>query len=219
MLDLQLAHARARDAVHQSLDLASLVEALKQTESIRERELLLLLLESAANDRATYLRRPDLGRRLCEESEGKLIASNCDVAFVLTDGLSARAVQDNAPEVLDKTLSHLDPTQWKIGPICIVKEGRVAIGDVIGEALGAKFAVVLIGERPGLSSPNSMGIYITWNPMTERNDAERNCISNIHADGLTPEEAAQRISFYLQEGRSRQLTGVDLKYSSAFLDR
>ncbi len=219
MLDLQLAHARARDAVHQSLDLALLLNTLMEFEPVRQRRLSPLLLESTARDRATYLRRPDLGRKLSQESEEKLHSSDCDVVFVLTDGLSARAVQDNGPKVLQETLVHLDPIQWNIAPICIVKEGRVAIGDVIGAALGAKLAVVLIGERPGLTSPHSMGVYITWRPFPGRNDAERNCISNIHADGLTAEQAAHRIGFYLHEGRSRQLTGVDLKYSSALFDK
>jgi ethanolamine ammonia-lyase small subunit len=214
MLDLQLAHARARDAVHLALDFRSLVHSLSESNLIQERKLPFLFLESTAKDRATYLRRPDLGRELSQESERKLTKSNCDVIFILADGLSARAVLENAPGVLDATLKYLDAEQWKVGPICFVKEGRVAIGDTIGAALQAKFAVVLIGERPGLTSPNSMGVYITWKPQPERNDAERNCISNIHADGLSSEAVAQRISFYLHEGRTRQLTGVELKYSS-----
>lgn len=215
MLELQLAHARARDAVHQPLDSLALPNALRASELIAKRGLPILFLESAAGNRATYLRRPDLGRKLSSESQAKLAKADCDVVFVIADGLSAPAVLDNAPKVLDATLPSLDSATWKIGPICIVKEGRVAIGDAIGEALQAKFAVVLIGERPGLTTPNSMGIYITWNPMPGRSDAERNCISNIHSNGLTAQEAAQRINFYLQNGRSRQLTGVDLKYSAA----
>lgn len=219
LLDFQLAHARARDAVHESLDLVLLPRLIGELKTVQARRLSTLVLESAAPDRATYLRRPDLGRRLSDDSEARLPAIEADIVFVLADGLSARAVLDNAPQVLEATLDLLDTEQWKIAPICIVKEGRVAVGDSVGARLKAKLAVVMIGERPGLTTPTSMGLYVTWDPAPGRNDAERNCISNIHAQGLSPQEAARRMAFYLQEGRRRQLTGVDLKYSHSLPDR
>lgn len=213
MLDLQLAHARARDAVHAPLDAFLLRRELESSHCVQDWQLEVQLLKSKASDRMTYLRRPDLGRALNSDSEAKLKAVHSDLVLVLADGLSSRAVLDFGPKVIDAILDRLERLQWAVGPLCIVEQGRVAVGDAIGAELKAKFAVVLIGERPGLSSPNSLGAYITWNPKSGRTDAERNCVSNIHSEGLTADEAARRICFYLSEGRTRQLTGVDLKYA------
>lgn len=212
MLDLQLAHAKARDAVHQTLDTLALEKELASCFALP-----ILKLQSGAKDRSLYLRRPDLGRSLNPESRKGLSPGPYDLALVLTDGLSAKAVRENAPPVLHYLLEHLDAEKWKLAPLCLVEQGRVAVGDEIGEALEAQTVVVLLGERPGLSSPESLGIYVTWNPRRGRNDAERNCISNIHSNGLTAQEGAQRLLFYLEESRRLQLTGVDLKYRNRLL--
>jgi len=205
ILDFQLAHAQARDAVNAALDVSSLLNGLRQ------RRLPCCALKSAAPDRATYLRRPELGRTLSAESTAELTAASCDLVFVIADGLSALAVSRHALALLDRLLPMLNGEAWSIGPVCVVEQGRVAIGDAIGVALEAKISVVLIGERPGLSSPDSLGAYITWAPRPGRNDAERNCISNIRPEGLDYAAAANALAFYLRESRLRNLTGVALK--------
>jgi len=210
VLDFQLAHARAQDAVHLPLDAASLLFELEQ----KGRNA--MLLESAAADRATYLRRPDLGRRLSDSSRDRLSASRgqYEAAFVIVDGLSALAAHRHAVPLLDIALPQLD---WRIAPIAVVKQGRVAIGDEIGQLLGAALAVVLIGERPGLSSPDSLGVYLTWDPKPGRADAERNCISNIRPEGLSYELAAHKLLFLMHESRRRKLSGIPLKDSAGEL--
>lgn len=206
-LRFQLAHARARDAVHDRLDAAPLLDALR-LRGIDARH-----LASAAGDRETYLLRPDLGRRLDDRSCAALagIDAGCDVGLVLADGLSARAVARHALPLVDRVLPEFARRGWRLGPIALVEQGRVAIGDDIGHRLGAALAIVLIGERPGLSAPDSLGAYITWAPAPGRSDAERNCISNIHAGGLSYDEAASRLLFIAMEARRRRLTGVALK--------
>jgi ethanolamine ammonia-lyase small subunit len=208
VLDFQLAHAQARDAVHAVLDIASLLQGL------RERGLQSLALQSAARDRPTYLRHPELGRSLTSESSAKLEPAPCDVVFAIADGLSALAVARHALPLLDQTLLLLQ-NGGSVGPICVVEQGRVAIGDAIGAALYAKISVVLIGERPGLSSPDSLGAYITWSPRPGRKDAERNCISNIRPGGLCYAAAARMLNFYLRESLRQKLTGISLKLTSA----
>jgi ethanolamine ammonia-lyase small subunit len=203
LLAFQLAHAKARDAVHRRLDVACLAPLQP------------LLLKSMASDRNTYLRRPDLGRRLSPESAALLDQQDrgqWDIALVIADGLSAAAVERHALPVLNHLLPHL--AGWRIGRFCVVEQGRVAIGDEIGERAGAALVAVLIGERPGLSAPDSMGVYLTWNPRIGRTDAERNCLSNIRQEGLRPELAARRIAWLLRVARERQITGVGL---SSFL--
>ncbi|MBS1852747.1 MAG: ethanolamine ammonia-lyase subunit EutC [Acidobacteria bacterium] len=207
VLDFQLAHAQARDAVHAALDGSSLREGL------RARHLPALFLHSAASDRSTYLRHPNLGRSLSPESIGRLKPQPCDVVVVIADGLSAVAVDRHALPLLDTVLPLL-PRDWTLGPVCVVEQGRVAVGDVVGAALPAEISVVLIGERPGLSSPDSLGAYITWQPRPGRSDAERNCISNIRLEGLHYEAAARKLAFYLTAARAQKLTGVALKESS-----
>jgi ethanolamine ammonia-lyase small subunit len=205
VLDFQLAHAQARDAVHATLDIDALLDGLRQ------RGLACRALKSAAPARAAYLRHPDLGRRLSLESAAELVPAACDVVFVIADGLSATAVNRHALALLDQLLPGLEEGGWSIAPVCVVEQGRVAVGDAIGSALGAMISVVLIGERPGLSSPDSLGVYITWSPVPGRNDAERNCISNIRPEGLGYHDAAGALAFYLREARRRRLTGVALK--------
>jgi ethanolamine ammonia-lyase small subunit len=200
LLAFQLAHARARDAVHHRLDVSSL--ALHPV----------LVLKSAAPDRATYLRRPDLGRLLAQESVQRLTAGDWDAALVVADGLSATAVHRHAAALIDALMPRLEG--WRIAPICIVEQGRVAIGDDIGERMGARLAVVLIGERPGLSSPDGLGAYLSWAPRIGRTDAERNCVSNIRNGGLEPIQAAKQIARLMRAARDQQLTGVKLKIST-----
>lgn len=212
-LEFQLAHAEARDAVDERLDAASLVDNLQSrgVEAIR--------LSSAARDRRTYLLRPDLGRRLDESSRVRLAGSagDYDIVFVIADGLSARAITSHAIALLDEALPKFRPDLWKLAPIIVVEQGRVAIGDEIGQALGTKLVAVLIGERPGLTSPDSLGVYLTFAPYVGRMDAERNCLSNIRSQGMSYLEAAQRLAYLCSEARRRKLTGVGLKDESSYV--
>lgn len=201
LLELQLAHARARDAVHARLDAAMLARELGRDCAI---------VHSAARDRHEYLRRPDLGRRLSADSR-TLLTGKTEIAFVIVDGLSALAVQRHAVPLLDAI-------QLTDERIVIAEQGRVAIGDEIAQMLGATMAVVLIGERPGLSSPNSLGVYLTWQPRSSTTDAERNCISNIRSAGLSYAAAAHKLRFLMTEARQRKLSGVRLKESAAALE-
>jgi len=200
LLRFQLAHAQARDAVHHPLDVSSL--GLGGA----------LVLSSAARDRTTYLRRPDLGRNLDPASAGLLQKGDWDAVVVVADGLSATAVHRHAGPVMDALMGQLEG--WRIAPVCVVLQGRVAIGDEIGERLGARQALVLVGERPGLSSPDSLGAYLTWDPKVGRTDAERNCVSNIRYEGLDPVLAARRIAELMHAARGKQLSGVNLKASN-----
>lgn len=212
LLAFRLAHARARDAVHTALD----VDALRG--AIRALDLDTLDVKSAAPDRGTYLRRPDLGRQLDEHSRAELeshpVDARTDLVFVVADGLSARAVQSHAAPFLESVLPLLEADGWAVGPVVIASQGRVALGDEIGEALGVRAVVVMIGERPGLSSPDSMGLYLTWTPKRGLTDAARNCISNVRPEGLAPPDAAARLAWLLREARARNLSGVALKDES-----
>ena len=212
-LDLRLAHARARDAVHASLDAARLVAELAPL------GLPVLTVASAAADRQHYLMRPDLGRRLAGDAEVRLAAyavSGHDVVVVIADGLSARAVEMHARPLLEAALPRL--AGWRIAPLVVVRQGRVAIGDEIANALRADIAVVLIGERPGLSAPDSMGAYLTFKPTPQTTDAERNCISNIRPEGLAYADAAITLVHLLRAMRARQISGVRLKDDRLLLD-
>ena len=200
VLSFQLAHARARDAVHLPLDCTALAEAIAPAHSVAVR--------SQAPDRATYLRRPDLGRRL-DPSCADALRGPCDVVFVLADGLSAIAVQRHAPHLLRACLDRL--AGWSVGPVVIATQARVAIGDEIGACFGASLCAVLIGERPGLSAADSLGAYLTYAPKPGRRDSERNCISNIHGVGLSYAAAADMLVWLMTEAVHRKLTGVALK--------
>ncbi len=220
-LAFQLAHAQARDAVYHPLDVDTCKASLKEELGLPENQC--LVLHSAAVDRDMYLKRPDLGRRLDRASQETLIrfaqtedklqehARRYDVAFVLVDGLSALAIEMNAVPFLRLASKHLGDQGYAIAPFSIVEQGRVAIGDEIGERLGAKLVVVLIGERPGLSSPDSMGLYITWAPKVGLTDESRNCISNVRREGLSFTEAESKLNFLMTEALTRELTGVQLK--------
>ncbi|MEZ5900149.1 MAG: ethanolamine ammonia-lyase subunit EutC [Hyphomicrobiaceae bacterium] len=209
-LDFQLAHARARNAVHHELDFSALQTALSEIGHD------VLQLESAAKGRPDYLQRPDKGRRLNEASQVALAnrarpTDGYDVAFVIGDGLSALAIEENAVAFLKVMLPILNEAGWRVAPLVAVKGARVAVGDEIGEALGAKTVVMLIGERPGLSSPDSMGIYLTYGPRRGLTDESRNCISNIRKDGLRYDGAAHKLLFLMTEARRRGTSGVNLK--------
>jgi len=227
-LEFQRAHALARDAVHARLEAGALAETLRAIsggEVLRLQSMAASGAASGAADRTIYLQRPDLGRRLDEASETILAREMqkepkehglCDLAIVIADGLSALAVERHAAPLLRAVLPKLEG--WKLAPICIVEQGRVAIGDEIGEALQVALSVVLIGERPGLSAPDSLGAYITWAPQVGRTDAERNCISNIRAEGLSYAQAAAQLLFYLTEACRQRLTGVALKNDSRLIE-
>jgi ethanolamine ammonia-lyase small subunit len=209
VLAFGLAHARAQDAVQRPFD-AETLEALLAADGWP-----CVQVASRATSREHYLLRPDLGRRLDEASAARLSAladGACDVVFVAADGLSSLAVERQAPALL-AALRPLLP-DWRIGPIVIARQARVALGDEIGERLGATLVAMLIGERPGLSSPDSLGLYMTHAPHVGRVDAERNCISNVRAEGLAPALAAARLAWLLAEARRRGYSGVRLKEAS-----
>lgn len=204
-LEFQLAHARARTAVHTALDRPALAGRLGGAFPG------VVMLESRAPDRAAYLQRPDWGRRLAPEAAARLTPGACDLAVVICDGLSALAVAENAGPFLDAFLDRAARESWRLAPLSIVAEGRVAIGDEIGAALGARMVLMLIGERPGLSAADSLGLYLTHDPKPGRNDADRNCISNIRPGGLTYTEAAYRAHYLTAEALRRGISGVALK--------
>ena len=207
MLELRLAHARARDAVQAELDIPRLAAEAAAF------GLPVLRVESAAAAREEFVRRPDRGRVLAPEAAAALAphAGAHDVAFVLADGLSAGAVQRHAVPLLATALPVLRDGGWRIAPLVIVRGGRVAIGDAVAAALGAASVVVLLGERPGLSAPESMGTYVTWSPHARTTDAERNCISNIRAGGLDAAAAAAQVVALLGAMRARGCSGVGLR--------
>ncbi|RYF20330.1 MAG: ethanolamine ammonia-lyase subunit EutC [Comamonadaceae bacterium] len=209
LLAFGTAHAQARDAVHVQLDASALALAL-QAQGCDT-----LQVASAAPDRATYLLRPDLGRRLNAADADHLRARNagadaCDLLLVAADGLSSAAVSHHAAPLV-QVIRAQAPPGWRIGPVVVATQARVALGDEVGALLGARLVAVLIGERPGLSAPDSLGIYLTWHPQVGRHDAQRNCISNVRPQGLPVPAAATRLWWLCQEARRLGLTGVGLK--------
>jgi ethanolamine ammonia-lyase small subunit len=207
LLDFKLAHARARDAVHGPFDDAQLRSDLGAL------GLPILVITSAAENRAQFLLRPDLGRRLAADAMAALTphAGAHDVVLVISDGLSAGAVATHATPLLAQLVPALHAHGWRIAPIIIVRRGRVAVGDAVATALHADIAVVLIGERPGMSAPDSMGAYLTWRPMPQTTDADRNCISNIRPEGIGYADAGFKLEHLLEAIRRRRLSGVQLK--------
>ncbi|GEO98753.1 ethanolamine ammonia-lyase subunit EutC [Methylobacterium haplocladii] len=211
VLGFGLAHARARDAVHTPMD----VEAI--TEAVEALGLFVTAVASRAEDRATYLRRPDYGRRLAPASRDSLVEAageSVDLALVVADGLSARAVHEGAARMLAALQPLADKAGWSLGPVVVASQARVALGDEIGMLLKAKAVAVLIGERPGLSSPDSLGLYLTFEPKPGRSDAERNCISNVRPAGLSHDLAAFKLHWLIAQTFSRGLSGVALKDES-----
>ncbi|MGA0602993.1 ethanolamine ammonia-lyase subunit EutC [Caulobacter sp. KR2-114] len=204
-LAFALAHARARDAVHDALDAEALAEAFAVLGHA------VIQVRSAAPDRRGYLLRPDLGRTLAADAVLDA-AGPFDLAVVAADGLSARAVQAHAAPLLAALAPRLEGLT--LSPVVIAHQARVALGDAIGARLLARAVLVLIGERPGLSSPDSLGAYLTFDPREGRTDAERNCVSNIRPEGLGYEAAAVRLAWLVREALGRRLTGVGLKDES-----
>ena len=210
LLRFALAHAQARDAVHAALDEGRLAADLDPL------NVPLVTIASAATDRQQYLMRPDLGRRLADGAETMLAphVGPYDVAFVIADGLSARAVQAHAAPLLHELMPALRQESLRVAPLVIVRQGRVGVGDIIAARLRADAVAVLIGERPGLSAPDSMGAYLTWRPHAGTTDADRNCISNIRPDGIGPADAAFKILALLRAMRASRLSGVMLNDDS-----
>lgn len=206
-----VAHAQARDAVHQALDTEALAGELQRHGFDS------LVVESAAADRAAFLQRPDLGRCLSGRSRSLLQGLGgepLDVLCVIGDGLSATAAQHHALPLLREWRLLLEQAGLGLGPVVLARQCRVALGDEAGQALRARLVVVLLGERPGLSSPDSLGAYLTFTPRPGRRDAERNCISNIRPDGLVPAEAARKLAWLCLAALQRGTTGIALKDES-----
>ncbi len=214
-LDFQYAHAQARDAVHLAFDHPAL------SAQLAARGRASLLLHSAANDRHSYLQRPDLGRRLDSDSAQLLRnysqanPGGVDLAIVIADGLSALAVHRHSLAFLQHLEEQSAAEGWSLSPVILVEQGRVAVADEIGELLGAQMVLILIGERPGLSSPDSLGLYFTYAPKVGLSDAHRNCISNVRLAGLSYAMAAHRLLYLMREACRRQLSGVNLKDETA----
>ena len=209
-LDFRLAHAHARDAVYSTLDTGPLQAALAALNQP------VLLVHSRAQNRSEYLQRPDLGRQLEEASAARLLAeaADCDLAIVLADGLSATAVNAHAAPLLERLLPALQTAGLCLGPVVLAEQARVALGDEVGHRLRARLVLVLIGERPGLSAPDSLGAYLTFAPRPGLTDEARNCVSNIRPAGLPYPAAADRLAYLLLESLRRQLSGVGLKDES-----
>ncbi|WJV52545.1 ethanolamine ammonia-lyase subunit EutC [Prodigiosinella aquatilis] len=211
LLKFGLAHARARDAVHQPFDSEMLAN------SLHEEGLKTLTVHSAAESREQYLCRPDLGRRLSSDSRELLLAvadQPADLLLVVGDGLSSKAVHRQALPLIQAVLPYVAQLELTLAPIVLAHQARVALGDDIGECLQARMVAILIGERPGLSSPDSLSIYMTWDPNTCRLESERNCISNIRPEGLNYPQAAYKLAWLLEHAFQRRLSGVQLKDES-----
>lgn len=208
ILKFDLDHARARDAVHLPFQPKMLAQELKRL-SIASME-----IESAAADRMTYLQRPDLGRKLSQASRDKLqaeIKGEFDLCIVVGDGLSSKAIQENAVPFLEVFLPECVRRGWRVSPVHFAQQSRVALADEVGELYRAKIVMMMIGERPGLSAANSMGIYMTYNPKVGRTDAERNCISNIRPGGQSYAQASNLLLRLMEGALLKKLSGVELK--------
>jgi ethanolamine ammonia-lyase small subunit len=216
MLQFRLAHAHARDAVYEALDQQTLLQSLQELQQPA------FLLQTQAANRHEYLQYPDKGRRLHEASINQLKEYNSpgyDVCIVIADGLSATAIHRHAIPLLALLLPLFEREKLSIAPICLVQQGRVASGDETGSLLKAKLVIVLIGERPGLSSPDSLGVYLTYQPIAGLTDESRNCISNIRPEGLQYEPAAEKLFFLIKESLRLQLSGVQLKDDGGSVDQ
>lgn len=213
LLSFQLDHARARDAVYSGLDTAQLMAALQPIHpDVR-------LLRSRAMDRRQYLQRPDLGRQLHESSLQLLQKGSApfDLCLVVADGLSATAINRHAVPVITLLVEETRKMGWSLAPVCLVEQGRVAVADEVAHALGAELVLILIGERPGLTSPDSLGAYLTYQPRPGLTDEARNCLSNIRPEGLSYAAAVHKLLYLLTEMKTRRLSGVQLKDESGLL--
>lgn len=210
-LDFQFAHARARDAVHLAFNHQQISKQL-QAHGLES-----LLVHSAADNRDMYLQRPDLGRKLNVASHETLKVYSqqhsqwIDLAVVVADGLSSLAIEHHALAMVLEIQQLCQNSGWTMSPVVLAEQSRVALADEVGGLLNAKMVVILIGERPGLSSPDSLGLYFTWSPKVGLNDAYRNCISNVRLEGLSYQMAAHRLGYLMNEAYKRQLSGVNLK--------
>jgi ethanolamine ammonia-lyase small subunit len=239
LLDFQLAHARARDAVHAPFDVEALAAQIAQL------GISTICVTSAAPDRETFLKRPDLGRRLdmtghealelaaaavgpCDSSPASMTAgqqfaihdtAQADLAIIVSDGLSALAVQRQVVPLLAAWLPLLRAEQRRVAPLVLIERGRVAIQDEVGQLLNARVAVILVGERPGLGSPDSLGAYLVYAPRAGLTDADRNCVSNIRPQGLPPAAAALKLHYLMSEAIARRTSGVALKDESLSVSR
>jgi len=214
-LEFRLAHAYARDAVYGSLELKNLFDGLQSC------KLPILHLQSQCNNRSEYLQRPDWGRKLNDASKGiiqSMSSQTYDVAIVVADGLSAVAINEHLLPFLELLIPLLNKNNYSIAPLSIVQQARVAIADEIGSLLNARLTLILIGERPGLTSPNSMGAYITYNPQIGLTDERRNCISNIRPEGLRYEIAVEKIMYLIKQSINLKLSGVTLKDNTIGID-
>ncbi len=210
ILDFGLAHAMARDAVHLPLDVSALCAEIVAAGFAT------IAVESATNNRQTYLLRPDLGRRLSEASASALSThpqKGFDLVILVGDGLSSMAIKNHALPMLQALLRQI-PSEWKVAPIVVASQARVALSDEVGSLLHAKLVLMLVGERPGLSSPDSLGMYLTYAPKVGRADSERNCISNVRPEGLQYQAAAYKAMWLAREALRTQCTGVGLKDES-----
>ncbi|MGH8589022.1 MAG: ethanolamine ammonia-lyase subunit EutC [Gammaproteobacteria bacterium] len=208
LLEFQLAHAQARDAVHIPWDLGRFAE------EVRGLGVKPVVVESAVTDRGEYLRRPDLGRRLTQRSREQLagLASPMDMVLIVTNGLSSTAVERHGLPLLSAVLMAFGARHLTLGPVVLAPNGRVALSDAVGEVLGARAAVIIVGERPGLSAADSLGIYLTYGPRPGTTDAGRNCISNVRPpEGLGYEAAAAKLGYLTTEALKRRVSGVALK--------
>lgn len=208
LLKFSLAHARAKDAVHTPFDR----DTLKDKLAAMGQEV--LYASSAAPNRTVYLTRPDLGRRLSDSSREMLKRLNypgADVAIVIGDGLSSKAIHRQAAPLMGYLLPYLNQMNLTVAPIVLAEQSRVALGDEVGQLLKARLVVMLIGERPGLSSPDSLGIYMTWNPEVCRLESDRNCISNVRPEGLSHEKAAFKLAWLIENAFAMRHTGIHLK--------
>jgi len=213
-LSFKLAHAHARDAVYSTLAISEL------TKSLEKFKLPVVKLRSQVSSRQEYLQRPDLGKKLNEDSRNELSSlalTDRDVSIILADGLSAKAIHDHAFLLLDVLIPQLNNSGIKLSPLTIVEQGRVAIADEIGSLLNVKLSLILIGERPGLSSPNSMGAYITYAPTVGLTDESRNCVSNIRPEGLSYHSAAEKIFYLITMSLQGKRSGIDLKDQSGLI--
>ncbi|WP_321331741.1 ethanolamine ammonia-lyase subunit EutC [uncultured Bacteroides sp.] len=211
MLEFSLAHARAKDAVHLPFD----KDALKQ--KLNSMKLEVIYTSSAAPNRTVYLTRPDLGRKLSDTGREDLLkmhADGSDVVIVIGDGLSSKAVHKQSAPLISHLLPYLTQLHLSLAPIVLAEQSRVALGDEIGQILKAKLVIMLIGERPGLSSPDSLGVYLTWMPYVGRLESERNCISNIRPEGLSYAKAAFKLAWLIEHAFDTQLSGIRLKDQS-----
>lgn len=212
-LEFQLAHARAKDAVRRPLDMDALEARLQET------GVATLRLDTLAVSRSDYLQYPDRGRQLAPQSRallrGRFPDNAADIALVVADGLSSTAIERHAVPFLQVFLPLATERGYACSPVALVRQGRVAVADPVAETIGSRMAVILIGERPGLSSPDSMGIYFTFTPHRGCRDADRNCISNIHGQGLSCEQAAARLIYLVTEADRLGLSGIELKDASS----